>query len=359
MKNSPATRVRNEILRNIATGILREGEPLESIRDLCRTYCTSKDTVCKALSALRQMGMIELASRKVARISARPENEKRIALIYASKTEIFHDSFWCEYANGILGFFEKHPEYRIEICNIGISGSSALAQLIERQRCCGIISLGYRRFDRDNFRHLNELGLPTVLVGPDSVRDAVCVGSDFSMALDEIADSLSFRTAPIPLYCLHAGDAHEALEESGKLAQVQAMLRERFGVALAGDDIVASEGGDALAFMGRIAARLRRRRHPNLCILDSDSIGPLFFRALHDARLRCPEDVVVISFDNLAESQFTIPALTTIELNRAEAGAVAAQKLLDILAGRSGESMTPCPARAVMRDSICRRPKQI
>lgn len=349
MKASPVTKVKSSIQKNIALGVLREGDRLESVRDLCRTYGTSKDTISKALAELAKMGLIELEARKAPRI--RPWKEKKIALLYASKTEIFYDTFWDEYAQGILAAFEEHPEYKVAIFNIATAGSAAIAEAIEKENYCGIISLGYQYFDRDNFRHLNELGLPMVFTGPDPMEGTINICSEFSAALNEIAEQLQFPEPPVPLYCLHTGNGLKNVTYSEKFYQTGKMLQKHFGISISKDDIAQRENDDDLAFLAQITEKLRRRKRPNIAILDSDSIGPVFFRALHDTGLRCPEGIAVFSFDNLPAAQFTIPALTTIDLKRAETGRLAAQHLLDCLDGKPAIS-TQYSAAVIFRESF-------
>lgn len=349
MNASPVTKVKNSIQKSIALGILREGDRLESVRDLCRTYNTCKDSICKALAELAKMGLIELEARKAPRI--RPWKEKKIALLYASKTEVFYDIFWNEYAQGILAAFEEHPEYKVEIFNIATAGSAAIAEAIEKENYCGIISLGYQYFDRDNFRHLNEFGLPMVFTGPDPMEGTVNFCPEFSAALNEIAERLQFPELPVPLYCLHTRSGLKNVTYSEKFYQTGKMLQKHFGISISKDDIAQRENDDDLAFLAQITEKLRRRKRPNIAILDSDSIGPVFFRALHDTGLRCPEDIAVFSFDNLPAAQFTIPALTTIDLKRAETGRLAAQHLLDCLDGKPAIS-TQYSAAVIFRESF-------
>ena len=185
------------------------------------------------------MGLIELEARKAPRI--RPWKEKKIALLYASKTEVFYDIFWNEYAQGILAAFEEHPEYKVAIFNIATAGSAAIAEAIEKENYCGIISLGYQYFDRDNFRHLNEFGLPMVFTGPDPMEGTVNFCPEFSAALNEIAERLQFPELPVPLYCLHTRSGLKNVTYSEKFYQTGKMLQKHFGISISKDDIAQRE----------------------------------------------------------------------------------------------------------------------
>ena len=62
------------------------------------------------------------------------------------------------------------------------------------------------------------------------------------------------------------------------------------------------------------------------CFNDSSAIGAM--RAIADAGLRCPEDISVIGFDDIASASYMTPRLTTIRQPLKRMGEVAAQLLL-------------------------------
>ena len=62
------------------------------------------------------------------------------------------------------------------------------------------------------------------------------------------------------------------------------------------------------------------------CFNDIAAIGAI--RAIVDAGLRCPEDISVVGFDDIASAAFTTPSLTTIQQPLRQMGDMAAQLLL-------------------------------
>lgn len=71
---------------------------------------------------------------------------------------------------------------------------------------------------------------------------------------------------------------------------------------------------------------------------DEQAIGVL--RALHELGRRCPEDVAVVSFDGIAEAEFSSPSLTTMAQPFAELGHAAVSRLLALMEDPS--PTTPC-----------------
>ena len=74
--------------------------------------------------------------------------------------------------------------------------------------------------------------------------------------------------------------------------------------------------------------------------------------ALHRRGLRVPDDVSLVGFDDLASSVYAIPPLTTVHHPVYELGQLAAQAMLQLLAGEAPTLVLP-PPQLVVRES-CR-----
>ncbi len=83
---------------------------------------------------------------------------------------------------------------------------------------------------------------------------------------------------------------------------------------------------------------------------DASAIGAI--RALADSGLRVPEDVSVIGFDDIPQSMFSVPRLTTIRQPLAAMGELAAKTLLKkITDGEDGPKALYVDTELIVRES--------
>ena len=90
---------------------------------------------------------------------------------------------------------------------------------------------------------------------------------------------------------------------------------------------------------------------------DASAIGAI--RALSDAGLRVPEDVSVVGFDDIPQSLFTVPRLTTIRQPLSYMGELAANTLLEKISGNNGvPKMLKIQPELVVRETtgVCPTP---
>ncbi len=80
-----------------------------------------------------------------------------------------------------------------------------------------------------------------------------------------------------------------------------------------------------------VQAILRRSERPTaiFCISDRTAFGAL--AAIKEAGLRVPQDIALVGFDNVWESEHTNPPLTTVHVPKREMGLAAMERLIDLI----------------------------
>lgn len=84
-------------------------------------------------------------------------------------------------------------------------------------------------------------------------------------------------------------------------------------------------------------------------ISDKAALGAL--AALSDAGLRVPDDVSLVGFDAVSDSEQARPSLTTVRLPAREMGETAVQKLVDLAEGATTPSKTVLYTELIQRQS--------
>jgi DNA-binding LacI/PurR family transcriptional regulator len=94
-----------------------------------------------------------------------------------------------------------------------------------------------------------------------------------------------------------------------------------------------------------------------VCFNDIAALGAI--RAVGDARLRMPEDISVIGFDDIRMSVFSRPSLTTIRQPLHEMGQTAAKILLNRLKGEQRGHDVAVEPELIIRESSGKAPQRI
>jgi DNA-binding LacI/PurR family transcriptional regulator len=85
------------------------------------------------------------------------------------------------------------------------------------------------------------------------------------------------------------------------------------------------------------------------CYNDMTALGAL--RQLHLRKVRVPEDISIIGFDDLFIASYTQPPLTTVRQPRRLMGRLAMESLLKLISGEETASMIKVPAELIVRES--------
>jgi len=184
--------------------------------------------------------------------------------------------------------------------------------------------------------------IPTVAVGRQPGFPYVDV-DNFGGAREAVRHLLQLghrRIATItgPLDHIHVqerlGGYRAALEEAG----------------IAADPDLVAEGGDTE--VGAMAAmRKLLRVRPQALFAQSDTMAAGALRVLRGAEVRVPQDLALVSFDDLPLASLVEPPLTTVRQPIRLLGFRAVELLLEILEGRKPSTEVVLPVELVVRGS--------
>lgn len=111
------------------------------------------------------------------------------------------------------------------------------------------------------------------------------------------------------------------------------------------------QDGDWSARSGYQAGAELARSGVSAVYAANDQMALGLLTALHERGIRVPDDVSVVGYDNTPDSGWYLPALTTVEQEFREVGAVGITQLLALVEGRSVEAQVLVPPVLVVRSS--------
>jgi DNA-binding LacI/PurR family transcriptional regulator len=137
-------------------------------------------------------------------------------------------------------------------------------------------------------------------------------------------------------------------------------VAQRIGVTIDPELTVQIDMDDPTPQLGYpFAKQLLARKKPFTALFaynDISAIGAI--RALQEQGLRVPQDVSVMGFDDIPVAAFNTPTLTTVRQPLARMGQVAAQTLLERIAGRDDyPSEIAIEPELVVRESTAKAPR--
>ena len=240
----------------------------------------------------------------------------------------------------------REAGYLLDIVSIGSGSTTELAaavDLINQSDLAGVIAFA-----------------------PTDVSRSAIESADFRVPVffesepEQLGDETSLNTVGINLIVEHlAGLGHVRIAHvAGPSGWMSARHRRRaYGIAmerhgLAPMDVI--EAADWSAASGhRIADQLLDGERPTAVVAANDQVAFGLLSALHDRGLRVPADMSVVGFDDIPESAFSIPPLTTVHIDLVEIGRRAVENLLS-LTGDDAAVVDPTPpgsAHLVVRRS--------
>ncbi|RHW32833.1 LacI family transcriptional regulator [Neobacillus notoginsengisoli] len=229
--------------------------------------------------------------------------------------------------------------------------SKSYAAFCKERNIGGAILVGVRT-DDPFFLELIGSEFPCVLVDVKIAMDCEYIGSvstDNVAATKEMARHLLERNHKDIVVVT---GKEETWVNTERLAGVREAMKE-FGLVLREGDIIHADFTEEKAY--ELTAGFLKNRKPTAFLCFSDLMALGVIKAVKEAGLSIPEDVSVTGFDGLLISEFTQPALTTIEQDFFEMGRQAALMLQRLINGNAEETSIQIEYRFVDRDSVGER----
>ena len=298
-------------------------QALLSTRELAGRYDVSETTIRRDFQELADTGLIQRQYGGV-QLSSSPDDDElgTVGILLLWRIDKYRDPFYSMVLEGVdtaLGRLGYHPAYVKTLFEID---TSAKAQaLIDTFAVKGIVLLGTA--DTDSIRYLRDHFSPIVTMtdNHDLEEDVVLFDGIRGMRLmvEHLASLGYRRLAYITGYAdvRYAGFCR-GLAENG-------LLHEE-----ALHQILKPGPSGWTPDLGERGARnlMTSGLNPDVIVCASDRLAIGAMAWLQRNGYQVPGDVAVTGFDNIPDSQFTYPPLTTVQVYKVRLGELAAERLV-------------------------------
>ncbi len=303
----------------------------------------------KVWDAVRELGYVPNNNAKLLRMGvteAKGAKTKSIGCIFTSTHNTSSDPFFSYIARGVENQALRSGYIIKFMYSVYDKNNSAFFQSISNQRVDGVVVLG--RFDKRFLEFLKASFKNIIYAGINSV------GSAF----DEVICDSYKASEDCVNYLLKSG--HTDIGFLGEIKTGGKVNEHRYKAFLNVLENSAIKPGftvncdltpdDAYRQM-KEALCVQLPPSALFCANDSTAIGAM--RALKEHGLRIPDDVSIISIDNIEMAQFVSPMLTTIDIPKEELGIAATKLLIDrIEKGHRLQMRIELPYRLIERESV-------
>ncbi|MFI7420741.1 LacI family DNA-binding transcriptional regulator [Nonomuraea sp. NPDC049684] len=246
----------------------------------------------------------------------------------------------------------RRAGYNVSIASLPSLSRRSMEEGVQRLRAQavdGVIIVAPHESAADGLRHLP----------PEMPVVAVDAGDDIPVPVAKVDQQAGARRVTRHLLSLghetvwHVAGPADWLDANGRIEGWRGVLEA------AGREVPEVLRGDWSARSGyQLGRRLCENPDVTAVFVANDQMALGVLRALREAGRRVPEDVSVAGFDDIPESAYFWPPLTTVRQDFGEVGRHAFHLLLDFMAGHEPEPRRLVEPELVVRESTGARPSR-
>ncbi|MEI6422107.1 MAG: GntR family transcriptional regulator [Lentisphaerota bacterium] len=320
-RNTLSVRIAENLREDVLKGILEAGRMLPTEAVLCSRFNASRLTIRKSFDLLTNEGLCERIPGRGVLVKVREDATKAVM-----SCEVFTN----------FPFDDSNEYYR-----------SILSGLATGSQTYGI-SLSFRHRDNSKPLRAEEITQPTI-VWPGLIGDIASLYHLLNAQKPFVVLSASYDDIELPCVdCNNQEGTEKAIEyllkaghrNIGIVAKSQNLCADHVARIAVGRNYLARECKNPAppVFIpesawneragGQFAEWLKQYSLTALFCMDSEQASWIY-KALHDNKIRIPDDISIIAFDDPAISAFLNPTLTSVTQPKFEMGVHAIKKLME------------------------------
>jgi DNA-binding LacI/PurR family transcriptional regulator len=355
MQLSPSQQIKRQLRQRILDGQFEPGGTLPTIRSLAKSFNVSTKTVQKAIHALSDEGMIEAKRGTGLFIKSQAFKPggggQRIGLLHSATPDYLQGELYPKPIIDTMTAELQAAGYTLIPCSLAKLDRLALEAELAKLKLGGLILFEVDA-DRVVFELL-ELRLPMVSIDHDCYRHGVS-----SVVFDNIFGT--FQTTkllieqghrhitflrPLMVSKIHNNSSLTLIEDERLKGYCVAMQDARLPVDIQEYSRKAPE-----QIQEMLLRVLGRRPAPTAFVNNADFSALTIIQELKKLGYRIPEDISVTGFGDFNTEFEPGRMITSVKVDYAETGRVAARQFLDIMSGKVTR-----PERKVIATTLVRQ----
>lgn len=235
--------------------------------------------------------------------------------------------------------------------------NESITEAVRNAAVDGLITLGMRA-EMDAVMIMRMRDVPFVTIDGHPSKEMPGVNTaDAEASYDIMRRVLESGHRKIAVITLPEGDGAGGVHESVTALRMDGFRRalDTGAIGLTGDQLALYQAECSLEG-GRGAAALiaADRDPPTAVVAMSDIVAIGCQLELQDRGIRVPEDISIVGYDNITESEIVSPALTTVDQPGREKGRIAADMLFRLVRKEPLDHFhVIIPHRIIERESLC------
>jgi LacI family transcriptional regulator len=266
------------------------------------------------------------------------KTSKVVSIVIPQISNVFSDYYFAETINGVLDAVTRRGYHLLlETASTSFREEKTALRLFRAKRMDGALFVGALTTDH-YIMELGERGCPVVLINSVLPGVPTVLADNVGGTIQAVEHLARFGHKRIG-FIKGLDEVTTGVDRTEGFYRA----RERFHLENS-PDLVAYGNFSQESGFDAMNQLLSLERRPTAVFTTNDMMAVGAYRAIKQAGLRIPEDIAIVGGDDIALARFLTPELTTIRQNMFLIGALASDRLLDMVEERAGvPSSNPNP----------------
>lgn len=309
---------------------------MATIKEIAAKANVSSATVSRVLNYDRSLSVNDSTRKKIFEIAEQLHYDKA-KRHYKRKLKKIGIILWCDAAQEIKDLYYYSIRNGIQQAAVSYNYESVVVydgdSLNSISDCVGVIVIGHQQYSQDRLQEIKSYQKPMIFVDENTVDEGYsCIVSDFHACMKEIIDH--FLKHDQKQIGMLAGDLSSNYDKNNlidfRFRDFKNYLTQLGLFNL--DNVFVGKFTPETGYQAIKTALDQGKKLPPALVVANDAMAIGALKALREAKIKVPQDISIISFNDTTAAEFANPALSSVHVDTNEMGKLSVcilQNLLD------------------------------